>query len=152
MATDNRVYTSRRLAIIRALRDKFREIDGSGNYRTNLRNNVEDNLNFMDESHNMPAVHVTAGRETRSYQGGGYKDRFLAVTIYIFVYTEDSRDQLEAIIEDIETVIENNTSLTYIDRDDSEQTTHTISIISINTDDGALNPWGIGEIECEVRY
>ena len=39
-----REYTSRRIAIIDALVEKLEEIDGSGNYRTDLNGNVSRRL------------------------------------------------------------------------------------------------------------
>lgn len=147
-----RTYTSRRMAIVSALTDKLKEIDGTGNYRANLYNNVFPRFKFWDEVNDYPAVHLSAGSETREYQGGGYKDRFLTVTIRVYAKEEDAVFALEKIFEDIETVIEQNSRLTYVDQDGNNQCTHQISIMSIDSDEGALDPLGIGEIICEVRY
>ena len=40
----------------------------------------------------------------------------------------------------------------YHDRNGLEQHTHQITIISIDTDEGVLDPLGVGEIVLEVRY
>ena len=42
--------------------------------------------------------------------------------------------------------------LEYVDQDGVTQATHMISILSIDSDEGALEPLGVGEIICEVRY
>lgn len=150
MAT--RDYTTRRMAIVKALEDKLKLIDGNSPYRTNLFGNVLPRLKFWDEVQDFPAVHVSAGAETRQYQGGGYKDRFLTLTIRVYVQEENAVFALEKLFEDIETVIENNSWLEYVDQDGITQRTQMISILSIDSDEGALEPLGVGEIICEVRY
>lgn len=147
-----RDYTTRRMAIVKAIEDKLKLIDGNSPYRTNLFGNVLPRLKFWDEVQDFPAVHVSAGAETRQYQGGGYKDRFLTLTIRIYVQEENAVFALEKLFEDIETVLESNSSLEYLDQDGNTQSTHTITILSIDSDEGALEPLGVGEIICEVRY
>jgi hypothetical protein len=150
MAT--RDYTTRRMAIVKAIEDKLKLIDGNSPYRTNLFGNVLPRLKFWDEVQDFPAVHVSAGAETRQYQGGGYKDRFLTLTIRIYVQEENAVFALEKLFEDIETVLETNSYLEYLDQDGNTQRTQMISILSIDSDEGALEPLGVGEIICEVRY
>jgi hypothetical protein len=147
-----RTYTSRRLSIVNELVTKLKTIDGSGEFHTNLWNNVHPRLKFWDEVDEFPAVHLNAGQETRDYQGGGYKDRFLSVTIRIYVNEEDAVDALDMLIEDIETVIEENSRLAYTDRRGATQYTQQITIVSITTDEGVLEPMGVGEVLLEVRY
>ena len=55
-------------------------------------------------------------------------------------------------MEDIETVIEDNSQLKYVDAQNNEFTTQQITIVSIDTDEGVLEPLGVGEITIEVRY
>lgn len=147
-----RLYTTRRMAIINALVDKLKGIDGNGGFLTNIFNNVHPRLKFWDEVTEFPALHLNAGSETREYQGGGYRDRFLTVTIRCYVNEEDAVLALEKLLEDVETVIETNSRLTYIDQQGKSQSTHQISIISIDTDEGVLEPLGVGEMLLEVRY
>ena len=147
-----RNYTTRRLAIVNALVDTLKSINGTGNYRTNLYENVSPRLKFWDEVEEFPAVHINAGSETREYQGGGYKDRFMSVTLRCYVNQEDAVEALEALIEDVETVLEENSRLKFYNKDNSEEYTQQISIISIDTDEGVLEPYGVGEIVLEVRY
>ena len=147
-----RDYTTRRMGIIKAIEDKLKGIDGNYPYRTNLYKNVLPRLKFWDEVEDFPAVHVSAGSETRQYQGGGYKDRFLTVTIRVYVQEENAVFALEKLFEDIETVLESNASVTYKDQDGKTQSVQQITILSLDTDEGALEPLGVGEIICEVRY
>lgn len=147
-----RDYTTRRMGIIKAIEDKLKGIDGNYPYRTNLYKNVLPRLKFWDEVEDFPAVHVSAGSETRQYQGGGYKDRFLTVTIRVYVQEENAIFALEKLFEDIETVLESNASVTYKDQDGKTQSVQQITILSLDTDEGALEPLGVGEIICEVRY
>ena len=148
-----RTYTSRRANILRALAEKLKDIDGSGAFLTDLQNNVEPRLKFWDEVVEFPAVHLNAGPETREYQGGGFKDRFLSVTIRCYVSDEeDATEALNLLMEDIETVIEENSRLQYSDAQNKTFNTQQITILSINTDEGVLEPLAVGEISIEVRY
>lgn len=150
MAT--RDYSTRRMAIVKAIEDKLKGINGNFPYRTNLYNNVLPRLKFWDEVEDFPAVHVSAGGETRQYQGGGYKDRFLTVTLRVYVQEENAIFALEKLFEDIETVLEENAGLSYTDQDGKTQSVQQITILSLSTDEGALEPLAVGEIICEVRY
>lgn len=152
MTTTARTYTSRRANIVRALAEKLKDIDGSGAFLSDLQNNVHPFLKFWDEVDQFPAIHLNAGAETREYQGGGYKDRFLSVTLRCYVQEEDAQDALNILMEDIETVIEDNGQLEYFDRQNNTFKTQNITIISIDTDEGVLEPLGVGEILIEVRY
>lgn len=150
MAT--REYTTRRLGIIAALVDKLKDINGSGAFLTDVNENVSPRLKFWDEVEEFPAIHLNAGSESREYQGGGYKDRFLAVTLRCYVQAEDAVEALDELLEDVETVLEDNSRLSYTDRTGAIQSTQQITIISIDTDEGVLEPLGVGEILIEVRY
>ena len=147
-----RDYTTRRMGIVKAIETKLKTINGNSPFRSNLYNNVLPRLQFWDEVSDFPAVHVSAGSETREYQGGGYKDRFLTVTIRVYVQEENAIFALEKLFEDIETVLEQNSRLEYKDLDNNSQYTYQITIVSIDSDEGALEPLGVGEIICEVRY
>ncbi len=148
----SRTYTTRRLGIIEALVNKLKDIDGSGTFRSDINQNVSPRLKFWDEVEEFPAIHLNAGSETREYQGGGYKDRFLSVTVRCYVQHEDAVLALDELLEDVETVLEDNSRLTYKDRNNADQYTQQITIVSIDTDEGVLEPMGVGEMLVEVRY
>ena len=150
--TSPREYTSRRIAIIDALVEKLEEIDGSGNYRTDLNGNVSRRLKFWDEVDEFPAIHISAGAETREYLGAQNKTRFMQVTLRCYVNDENSVEALEGLMEDVETVLDTHSRLRYVDRKYDFQYTQLITVLSLDTDEGALEPLGVGEIVCEVRY
>ena len=152
MSTTNRSYTTRRLGIIEALVNKLKDIDGTGHFLSNVNENVSPRLKFWDEVEEFPAIHLNAGPETREYQGGGYKDRFFSVTVRCYVQDEDTVQALDELLEDVETVIEDNSRLTYKDRNNVDQNTQQITVVSISTDEGVLEPLGVGEMLLEVRY
>jgi len=147
-----RTYTTRRLAIVDSIVEKLKDINGTNQYRTNLFNNVSPRLKFWDEVEEFPAVHLNAGSETREYQAGGYKDRFLSVTVRCYVNQEDAVEALEGLLEDVETVLEENSRLAYTDKTGNTQYTQLITIVSIDTDEGVLEPYGVAEMQIEVRY
>jgi hypothetical protein len=148
----SRAYTTRRLGIITALVEKLKLIDGTENFLSNVNSNVSPRLKFWDEVEEFPAIHLNAGSETRDYQAGGYKDRYLSVTLRLYVQNEDAVLALDELLEDAETVLEENSSLKYKDRNNADQYTQQITIVSINTDEGVLEPLGVAEMLIEVRY
>jgi hypothetical protein len=74
------------------------------------------------------------------------------VTLRCYVNEEDAVDALDALLEDVETVLEDSSSTAYTDKLGVSQTIQQITIISIETDEGVLEPLGVGEITIEVRY
>ena len=147
-----RTYSTRRYAIANAIVDKLKEINGSSPYQSNLSGQVFTKMKFFEEVRDFPAVSVIASNEIREYQAGGYKDRFLNIRVMIYVKEDNPLEACEAILEDIETVIEENGRLLYYDRAGNEQATHDITVLSISTDEGTLDPISIGEITIRVHY
>ena len=64
----------------------------------------------------------------------------------------DAQEALNELMEDVETVIEDNSRLEYKDKMNNVYFTQQITVVSIDTDEGALEPLGVGEILIEVRY
>ena len=150
--TSTRKFTTRRQNIVRAIVSALKDIDGTGAYNTQL-SNVSPRLTFWDEVKEFPAVHVNAGREIRTYDGGGFKFRYLTVTLRCYVEdSEDSVGALDSLLEDVETVLEARDPLTYFDKKGVSQSTVQTTIISIDTDEGVMDPLGIGEMIIEVQY
>ena len=146
-----RSTSTRRSQILDALVEKFKAINGTGDYRTQLSNQVFPTMKFWDEISTYPAVHLSAGTETREYYGSNSRWRFLTITIRAYVNQEDPVEALCLLLEDLEYVLDNNLSITYSDSYGSGGTAQQ-TILSIDTDEGVLAPLGIGEMIIEVRY
>lgn len=149
-----RLYTTRRLGIVTAIVDALKNnLNGTGGYQTNLFGNAFPRLKYWDEITDFPSICVTAGSETRQYQGGGYKDRFLNIKIVCYVHDEDDTvAALEQVLEDVETCLEQNSNLKFTTRSGEDEYVTMITIQSIDTDEGVMAPLGVGEILCEARY
>lgn len=152
MSVNHRLYTTRRSAIVDALVKKLKLINGNGAFLTDVYEEVHPRLKFWDEVETFPAIHLNAGSESRVYQGAGYKDRYLNITIRCYVKETDATVALDALIEDVETVLEIHGQLEYTDKQGNAQRTHDILVISIDTDEGVLEPFGVGEILVQVHY
>ena len=61
-------YRTKRKKIVDALVEKLKEIDGNYPYNSNVFNNVDGHLKFLDQIEEYPKVCVVAGDETREYQ------------------------------------------------------------------------------------
>ena len=141
---------SRRTSITKALAEKFKEINGTGQYKTNLFDNSYPKLKFWDEVSDFPSVYMSTGTETREYHPAQFSWGFLGVSVKVYVKGEDAHEQLEQLLEDLEHCIDQNRVLVY-DSENGYETTE-ILIQSITTDEGLLAPYGVGEINLEVRY
>jgi hypothetical protein len=142
---------TKRTKIVNALVEKFKEIDGTGPYTTNIYNNAYAKLKFWDEIQDFPSIYVTPGSETREYLPGDFTWGFLNIAIKCYVRSEDTaQEELEQLIEDIERCVDLNRVLQY-DTEPGHETTE-ILVVSITTDEGLLVPYGVGEINLQVRY
>lgn len=139
---------SQRSKIVNALVEKLKQINGITPYKSNLYGkNVINKLKFWDEVSDFPTICVVAGNETREYLPSNFKWGFLNIALKLYVYGENSHELLENIISDVELVIESNENLTI-----DTGTTTEILITSIVTDEGLLSPYGVGEVNLQVRY
>lgn len=141
---------SKRTSIIRALTEKLKLIDGESPYQTNLFQNAYAKLKFWDEVEDFPSVYLTPGSEQREYHPSGFTWGFLGISVKVYCHGEEAQQELEKLLEDIETCVDANRVLVY-DVDRGHETTE-ILIQSITTDEGLLAPYAVGEINLQVRY
>ena len=147
-----RRYSTRRRAIVEALAIELERINGSAPFRTSVAS-AERRLKFWDEVNEFPTIHIGAGTETREYEGGGFRFRFLRITVRCYVSDDnDVIEALEELLEDVETVLEDKDPLTYYDSTGTSQSTVQTTIGTVTTDEGVLEPLGVGEITIEIRY
>jgi hypothetical protein len=141
---------SRRSSIINALVAKLNQtLDGTAPYETNLNGNCFAKLRFWDEVNDFPSVFITPGSETREYLPADFTWGYLGISIKIYVRGEEPQQELEALLEDVERCVDANRVLVY---DETGAETTEILITSITTDEGLLAPYGVGEINLQVRY
>ena len=147
-----RKHSTRRRAIVEAISEKLEQINGNAPFRTSVAK-VERRLKFWDEVNEFPTIHVGAGSETREYDGGGFRFRFLQLTIRCYVSDDDDVIlALEELLEDVESILEENDPLQYTDSTGASQFTAQTTIGAVTTDEGVLEPLGVGEITIEIRY
>jgi hypothetical protein len=142
---------TRRTSIVTALAEKLKVIDGNAPYSSDLFGNSYPKLKFWDEVQDFPSVYLVTGTETRQYHPADFTWAFLNISLKVYVKDESyPQEELEDVINDLETVINNNRVLVY-DVTNNLSTTE-ILIQSITTDEGLLAPYGVGEINLQVRY
>jgi hypothetical protein len=142
---------TKRTSIVTALAEKFKLINGTGSFKSDLSDNSYPKLKFWDEIQDFPAVYLTPGSELREYLPGDFTWGYLNVCVKVYVRSEsEAQEQLEDLLDDLENVIDANRVLVY-DITNNLSTTE-ILIQSITTDEGLLSPYGVGEINLQVRY
>ena len=142
----------RRKSIINYLVEQLTNINGGTStydnaytYVTNVNNNVYRQLKFLDEVNDYPALYLQADYETRIYESDQLTHGSLPIVIRCYVNSEDSKDELDNLSNDIEHVLYNLPSAVHIGIID-------IIIDRISSDEGLLTPYGIGEIFITVHY
>lgn len=140
---------TKRVSILKALTEKLKLLDGT-QYISNIYGNSYPKLKFWDEVNDFPSVYSSTGSEQREYLPGGFTWAYLGISLKVYCKGESSQDQLEQLLEDIESVIDANRSLVY-DSIKNYETTE-ILVASITTDEGLLAPYAVGEINLQVRY
>jgi len=146
-------YRTARSKVVEALVKKLKLIDGNHPYNSNVFENVHGGMVFLDEIQEYPKLCVVAGDETRQYQPGGFKWRFLTLDIRVYVENhEDTQEVLSLLMEDIERVIDENDMMIYDNTVDPSLTTTSLTLSSMSTDEGVLKPLGIGEMTLQCRY
>jgi hypothetical protein len=142
---------SKRASIVKALANKLNEQLDGVQYTTNLFGNAYPKMKFWDEVQDFPSVYITAGMGARDYQLSGFIWGLLNVSIKLYVNSEErAQEELEVLLEDISTCIDANRQLVYDDIANLQTTE--ILITTITTDEGLLRPYGVGEINLQVRY
>lgn len=145
--------TSRRSDIINLLVTELKKIDGGTSdsdsdytFNTNLSNNVERKIRFLDEVNDFPSLYLAAGTEIRDFNSQNLTTATLDATIRAYVFSDDeSQDKMDDLIQDIEHVI-------YRIGDNSDKGIQEISISNISVDEGLFAPYGLSEIEVTIDY
>lgn len=140
---------SKRTGILKALVEKLKTLDGT-QYISNIFGNAHAKLEFWDTINNFPSVYSSPGSETREYLPGNFIWAYLNISLKLYCKGEDSTEQLEQLLEDVESIINANRVLVY-DVTNNYETTE-ILVASITTDEGLLAPFAVGEINLQVRY
>ena len=143
--------TSRRRYIANFLVGELKKINGAAStfdssytYQVNLFDNVFRRLKFLDEINDFPSVFLQAGAENRVYDSKGLTTSTLDIMIRVYVHTENAVEELESTMQDIEFVIYNMDTEKYGIMD--------VQVASMGTDEGLLDPYGIGEVAVTVQY
>lgn len=140
---------SARTSITKALATELGQISVANGFNSDV-TQAKPYLKFWDEIVDFPSIFLSIGSESREYHPGGFKWGFLGISIKLYVKGEYASTKLELLLKDAEQVIDASRSLTY-DTAPGSQITE-IRISNIVTDEGLLEPYGIGEINIIVQY
>lgn len=149
-----------RTSITEALRQKISdELNGTKPevYWNNLFGNVERKAFKFEEINEFPFIGLHIGPESFEYLPSRQQWIYLDISILLYVRDEgDVQDQLEKLIADVKTIIDSDMDLTYtINKPDGSTSVGKVTQITMNsvsTDEGLLDPFGFAEISVTCRY
>src|ERR1035437_9560487 len=103
---------SKRTSILKSLITKLKTINGTA-YTSNVFGNAYAKLEFWDNVRDFPAIYSSCGSEQRECLPGNFTWCYLGISLKIYCKGEDAQEQLEQLLEDVESVINNNRVLVY---------------------------------------
>ena len=110
--------------------------------------NMTNRMVFWDEINDYPYLCITAGNEEREYQPGNFTWGFLNIKVRVYVESEDSEAALDALLSEVERIVNENNNLSY----GTGKNTEIMSLTAISTDEGVLSPIGVGELTIVIQY
>ena len=140
--------STKRISIRNKLRDILKaELNGT-NYTSNIYDNISTRQVFWDELNDYPHIALVNGRETTEYLPASFKWKYFNLLIKVFVKEDDQGVQLEQLLVDIEDILDANNNIEY----ETGKTTELVSLVSADTDEGLLYPFGVGELSIIIQY
>lgn len=136
------------------------ELDGSqpDRYFTNMYGLISRNVYKFEEINEFPYIGIHIGPESFQYEPSRQQWVFLDLGILIYVKNEegDVAMQLEKLIADVKTAIDKEMDLHYtINKPDGTTFNAKVTQITMNsvsTDEGLLDPYGFAEVSITCRY
>lgn len=144
MSNQRRNIINHILTNLKLIDGSISTLNSSYTFQNNIYNNVFRKVKFLDEVNDFPSVFFQVGEEIRVYNTSGNTTGIIPLTLRIYVNDEESSGSLDSLIQDIEHIIYNIDTGVYSIRD--------IIISSVDTDEGLVKPYGIGEIEIVIEY
>ena len=72
--------------------------------------------------------------------------------LFTYIWCSSKRVRTLEESKKLEIVIEENGQLRYVDKQGNTQSTYDILLVSITTDEGVLEPFGVAEVLLQVHY
>lgn len=121
--------------------------DAGYTYSQSVFNNVFRGFKFFDSINDFPSIYVLGGVEQRIYNSANLVEGILPVSVRIFHKSDNSRQELNDLLDDIEHII-------YNIPDNPDQGVEDITIESMSNDEGLFESegYGYGELTIIVRY
>lgn len=135
------------------------ELDGSKpeKYWTNLYGLVSRSVFKFEEINEFPYIGIHIGPESFEYLPS--RQQWIYLDLSILIYAKDEGDiqtQLEKLIADVKTIIDSDMDFTYtINKPDGSSTQGKVTQVTMNsvsTDEGLLDPYGFAEVSVTCRY
>lgn len=118
---------------------------GSYQFKTDLHRNVYIGAKFLDEINDFPCIYSVSPEEVRIYNTTGTSEAYITTILKVYVYSDDSIQQLKNLVDDI-------TEIIYSLSPPLEYQVKDITIKEINLDSGLLQPYGMAEIFLTTRF
>jgi hypothetical protein len=118
-------------------------------YNSLVYENVFRDFKFLQEINDFPTICFSTGRLQREHYGGGVVYERFRVNIRGYVMEDNSIEACEDLAEDIERVVNR---LRDVKTNTNAQPITESRILSISTDEGLFEPYGIVDVIAEITY
>jgi hypothetical protein len=117
-------------------------------FKSNVNGEVYPTFKFLDQINDFPTICLVVGTESRIHIGAGVKYGELSLLVRGYINDENALEVSDDLLEDIEHIIE---SLSHVDAFCDEGLVES-RIVSLVTDEGLFEPWGIVDINALLIY
>lgn len=121
----------------------------AASYNSLLFNNVFRDFKFLQEINDFPTICFTTGRLTREHIGAGVIYETFRVNIRGYVMSDNSIESCEDLAEDVERVVNR---LRDVRTSSFAQPIVESRVLSVRTDEGLFEPYGVVDIAAEITY
>jgi len=118
-------------------------------FNSSVYSNVHREWKYLQEINDFPTICFMTGRVNREHQGGGIRYDTLNVSIRGYVMQDDSVSACEDLAEDVEQVVN---KLRDVKTAENAQAIVDSRVLSIRTDEGLFEPYGVVDILAEITY
>lgn len=118
-------------------------------FNSSVYSNVHRDWKYLQEINDFPTICMMTSRVNREHKAGDIRYDTLGITLRGYVMQDESIEACEALAEDIERVVDR---LRDVKTAENAQAIVDSRVLSIRTDEGLFEPYGVVDVLAEITY